>query len=640
MTGIEHHKTVFLGAGNLSIEEVVGVARHGWKVAHVAPSDSNKLQNDIFARIIQSRNWVEHAVESNHQKILNGEEPEAYYGINTGFGAKSGREGLPEEDIPWVSHNLLVSHCAGSGDLLDIEVIRAAMLVRANSLALGYSGVRPEIINIIVDMLNKGVVPLVPEYGSVGASGDLAPLAYLGLILSKRPTNRPELKNLPDDYYQESGRAYILLNEGENSSYQVKSQGGFRYVEMTGEEAMAYRRIERIELKAKEGLAINNGATFSAALAALAVYDAENLVDHAEICAALSLEALLGFRDAFLPHIQTVRRHSGQKVSAENVLRIISGSSLVDGDLDKDPRFVPPQDPYSIRVTPQVVGGVRDGLEYIRRVISDEINAATDNPLIFDLPENDPLHLPRKYRSVSGGNFHGAPIAYAMDFLGILITDLGSLSERRTFRLTVPHLNGGLPPFLLPEEKPGVTSGLMIPQYLAAGLVSDCKTLAHPDSVDSIPTSASQEDHVSMSMNAARHARRIVSNIETVISVELLCASLAIFWRVEGLKEKIVDPEFCPKAKKPYQRDRVDEIVLYLRDCNREPKPGYRAEEITASVFRQLFSDPNALPELRQQTLEDRFLEPYINRTRSLLISRKLTEIRDSKLSPEKLTTK
>jgi histidine ammonia-lyase len=506
--------------------------------------------------------------------------------------------------------------------LLHPEVVRAAMLIRANSLAQGYSGVRPVLINMFVRMLNLGVIPQIPEYGSVGASGDLAPLSHLTQVLSRRPEHGGmPLGDLPADY-DEGGKAYLALSDRDDPKAfdSVVEIDGVHYAVLSGHAAMRLRGLEPIELSAKEGLACNNGTTFSAALAALALFDAENITRHAEIAAALSLESLIGFRDAFFSQIQAIRHQVGQIGTADRILAFIQGSTLIDGDVDCDPRYIPPQDAYSLRVTPQVTGAVWDTLIFIRQTLTREINAATDNPSIF-------LNLPRAYKAVSGGNFHGAPIAYAMDFLSIVMTDLGSLSERRTFRLTDPTLNLDLPGYLVKdvEGKSGRTSGLMITQYLAAGLVSDCKTLAHPDSVDSIPTSGNQEDHVSMSMNAARHARKIVQNVGYVISIELFCSYVALTWRINDLKNKLEGLGYRndgerPENKAEIERTRVELLVMELVASKQAPTAGLGCMEALDTITGALYPKGNALPEIGvQPTIEDRFLQPYLFRMEKLV---------------------
>jgi histidine ammonia-lyase len=612
-----------LGTGDLTIEQVVRVARFQCQVLEVGPASSETASQVVYERVIASRSWVEDVISENEKKEARGDQPlSAYYGINTGFGSKAGRKGLGKDDIPWVTRNLIISHSSGVGDLLHPEVVRAAMLIRANSLAQGYSGVRPELINIFVRMLNRGVIPLIPEYGSVGASGDLAPLSHLTQVLSKRPEHGGMLLNdLPDDY-DEGGKAYLTLTDQDNREKfsTIVEIDGVRYAVLSGHTAMRTRELEPLELSAKEGLACNNGTTFSAALAALALYDAENITRHAEIAAALSLEALLGFRDAFFPQIQAIRHQVGQVGTADRILAFIKGSTLVDGNVDSDPRYIPPQDAYSLRVTPQVTGAVWDTLVFIRQTLTREINAATDNPSIF-------LELPRSYKAVSGGNFHGAPVAYAMDFLSIVMTDLGSLSERRTFRLTDPTLNLDLPGYLVKdvEGKSGRTSGLMITQYLAADLVSDCKTLAHPDSVDSIPTSGNQEDHVSMSMNAARHARKIVQNIGYVIAIELLCSYVALTWRINDMRNKLDGSGYRnederPENKADIERTRVELLVMELVLSKQTPKAGEGCMEALETITGTLYPKQNALPEIGvQPSTEDRFLQPYLFRMAKLV---------------------
>jgi histidine ammonia-lyase len=354
------------------------------------------------------------------------------------------------------------------------------MLIRANTLAKGYSGVRVEVVETLIKMLNRRVHPIVPEKGSVGASGDLAPLSHMALV---------------------------LMGEGE-AFYQGKR--------MSGKTAMRKAGLEPIRLEAKEGLALNNGTAFTAAIASLLISDAENLVKNAEIALAMSLEALCGIKDAFNEKIHRARRHDGQQRVARNVLNLIEGSKLVDSKPDKV------QDAYSLRCAPQVIGAARDALAFIRMVVENEINAATDNPLIF-------LDLDGENKAISGGNFHGEPLAFAMDLLGIVVAEIGNIAERRIFRLLDRNLNEGLPEMLV--KSTGLNSGLMLLQYTAAALVSDNKTLAHPDSVDSIPTCANQEDHVSMSLNAARHAREILWNVERIIAIEMFCAAQALDFR-------------------------------------------------------------------------------------------------------------
>ena len=592
-----------LGNPTLTIEDVIEVARYGRAVPPLDPTTPS------YQRLLASRRWVEQVIAANDR---------AYYGINTGFGIKAGRVPLATAELPWLSRNLIVSHASGVGPHFHPEVVRAAMLLRAHSLAQGYSGVRPQLIETLVQMLNEGVTPLVPELGSVGSSGDLAPLSHLALVISERPESHPERNlppNLPSDY-DESGRALVLLREGETADHILEIDGR-KYAHLSGAEAMAMRGIPRMVLGAKEGLGLNNGATFGTAVAALALHDAENLTRHAEIGAAMCLEALLGFRDAFLPHVQAVRGQVGQVETAERILRFVQGGTLADGDVDRDPNTLPPQDAYSLRTVPQTIGAIWDTLAFVRQLITRELNAATDNPLIFDLPEGDPLHLPRAYKTISGGNFHGTPIGYAMDFLSIVITDLASMSERRIYRLVSEPESHGLPAMLIEEEAFGQTSGMMIPQYVASALVSACKTLAHPDSVDSIPTSAGREDFVSMSMNAALHGRQIIAHASHVIAIELLCAHLALDWRLKNLTHLLDHTPIAQYAETPLaQRRRTDEAILYLHREGLRPQAG-RGTSAALSAIQSALAD---LPPLGDApAVVDRFSQPYIGRVHQLL---------------------
>ena len=400
-------------------------------------------------------------------------------------------------------------------------------------------------------MLNAGVYPAVPEIGSLGASGDLAPLCHLLLVMCKVP--QPDAADDVDLQLDVTdGEAFVPVTAaelaagigefvGEKPPYlhltqAAESHEQFLWRRVSGAEAMAGVG-GKIELQAKEALALSNGATVSAAIAALVVHDAQNLLAHAELVVAMTLEGIRGFRDPFYPHVHRARGHRGAEEVAANILRYVADSTLLDpGDLRTNPARVPPQDPYSVRCAPQVLGTIRDTLEMARNWVEMDINAATDNPLIF-------LDLERDYKTLSGGNFHGEPIAFAMDFLSIALTELGSISDRRMFNLIdyYPHKTyvdpvaqsqplHGLSGFLIDEPKAteGLNTGLMMLQATSAALVSDCKVLAHPDSVDSIPSSANQEDHVSMSLNAARHARLIVQNVENILALEFLCATQAI----------------------------------------------------------------------------------------------------------------
>ncbi len=496
----------------------------------------------MVARVEQTAAWVSATVEEIVSARASGRTPSAYYGVNTGFGALAGRSALDSDHtIAVLGRNLIASHSVGVGPYFDLDTVRAAMLIRAQSLAHGHSGVRPLIVETLIRMINEGVYPAVPEQGSLGASGDLAPLAHMVLVLSAAP--RAAAGDAAPESDPTDGEAFIDCNASGTAVSGVlhlteDHQSGRQTLwrRTRGAEAMAPIG-GKIVLQAKEALALTNGSTFSAAIAALALRDALNLLDHAALTVAMTLEGIRGFRDPFFPLIHQARGHDSAEHFARQVLDYVEGSTMLDpGDLAINPSRAPPQDPYSIRCAPQVHGTIADTLELARRWIEMEINAATDNPLIF-------LQLSRSYKCVSGGNFHGEPIAMAMDFVAIALTELGSMADRRMFAMndyypaktyadpaarTGPlH---GLNSFLV-EEPPGqagLNTGLMMLQATAASLVSDCKTLAHPDSVDSIPSSGNQEDHVSMSLNAARHAREVVRNIEQVVALELICAAQAM----------------------------------------------------------------------------------------------------------------
>lgn len=459
----------------LTIDDVVDVARRGRVV---------RLGNGAHGRMAASRAYVD--------SLLMPDSPPVY-GINTGFGVFSNRNVPPDESAK-LSRNLIISHAVGAGRPFAEEIVRAAMLIRANTLALGHSGARPAVVETLLAMLNAGVHPVIPEQGSLGSSGDLAPLSHLALVMSRDEADRED----------ESGEALL---------------GGRR---MSGKAAMAAAGIRRLVLGAKEGLALNNGATFSAAIAALAVADADTLLRSAQVGAAMVLEALLGVSNAFEARLHAARRQAGQAVVAANVRALIAGSTFIDAGGRV-------QDAYSLRCTPQVLGPVRDTLAFVRQWVENEINAATDNPLIF-------LDLPGAVKARSGGNFHGEVMGLAMDFLGIAMAEVGAIAERRIDRMVNDRYSYGLPPMLVNgPESAGLNSGLMMPHYTAVSMVLENQTLAHPDSVHSLPTSAGQEDHNANSLTAARHARQILQNVSYVLAVEFVVAAQAMDLRARLL---------------------------------------------------------------------------------------------------------
>jgi len=477
--------SVVLGPDRVRLEDVIAVARHH------APVEIDPV---VLQRMQPSQEWLGGIMAS----MEAGTPTAPIYSINTGFGSLAGRRAFEDAaDAAELSRRLVLSNASGVGRYIDEEVVRATMFIRAVSLVQGHSGVRPEVVGQLVAMLNAGVHPAVPEYGSLGASGDLIPLAHIAIVMSRSARG--------DDVELDSGEAHL---DGRIVS---------------GIAAMAAAGIDRIALGAKDGLALLNGTSFSCAQAALAAYDANNLLETAQITAAMTIEALTGFGDAFIAELHEARGQRGQIRVAARLRELLAGSTLVDGDRDCDPSRQPPQDAYSLRCVPQVFGAVSDTLEFVTGIVVNEINAATDNPLIFP-----GLPATRNLKAVSGGNFHAEYLAFAADFISIVVTEIGNITERRLFRLDDGTLNRGLPDMLIASEQIGLDCGYMLPQYLAASLVSDCKTLSHPDSVDSIPTCANQEDHVSMANNAGRHARQVVVNIENVVGIELLMATQAI----------------------------------------------------------------------------------------------------------------
>jgi histidine ammonia-lyase len=451
-------KVIAIDGDHLTLEEVERVALGGVKV---------KIHPQAAGKIRRCRRYVEKIVEKGR----------TVYGINTGFGSLC-RKRISKKNIEKLQENLLLSHAISVGPVFSEEEVRAIMLLRANVLAKGFSGVRFEVVQTLVQMLNKGLHPMIPEKGSVGASGDLAPLAFMALPLI--------------------GKGWVF--------YQDRL--------MEAKKALKKSGIAPLKLAAKEGLALINGTCMMTAIGLLSLLKAERLADLADMAGAMSLEAALATPAAFDSNVQKVRKHTGQRKSAENLIRLIRGSQIRASHRD----CLRVQDPYSFRCMPQVHGAVRDVLSYVRSVLQNEINSATDNPLIF--PEQDKV--------ISAGNFHGEPVALALDSLSTATSELASISERRIAALINPQTSD-LPAFLVKE--PGLNSGFMMAQTLAASLVSENKYLSHPASVDSIPTSNDQEDHVSMGSIAARKAREVVNNTEEVLAAEFLAASQGVDFR-------------------------------------------------------------------------------------------------------------
>ncbi len=417
-------------------------------------------------------------------------EKKTIYGVTTGFGELA-NVAISSADVEQLQENLIFSHAAGAGDPLPPEIVRAMMILRMNALAKGYSGIRLETMEFLRKVFNAGITPIIPSRGSVGSSGDLVPLAHLILTMM--------------------GRGRVL----------------YQNVSMDSNLALKKNNLDPLRLSAKEGLALINGTQMMTAFAALAVHSAQELCALADITAGMSVEALRGTDNAFDARIHKVRPHAGQRISASNLRKLMEGSEIRESHRRDDSRV---QDAYSLRCIPQVHGASRDAIKYVWDVVSTEINSATDNPLIF---ADDRIHL-------EGGNFHGQPIALALDFLAIALSELANISERRVERM-VNGMLSGLPRFL--TERSGLHSGLMIAQYTAASLVSENKVLAHPASVDSIPTSANQEDHNSMGSVAALKGWQVLQNVQTVVAIELLTAAQGIdFSRINPSTGKKMKP--------------------------------------------------------------------------------------------------
>ena len=449
--------TATLTGDDLRVDEV-------WQVA--VEGATAELSEDAREKMRAARRVVERAAHGTHEHT---------YGVNTGFGRFVSKS-IPAELTAELQLRLLRSHACGVGEPYPDAIVRAAMVLRANALAKGCSGARVGTVELLLACLNQGVIPHVPSRGSVGASGDLAPLAHLALP---------------------------LVGEGE------ARVNGKR---MNGADALAAVGLAPVELDAKEGLSLVNGTQFMASFGALGLVRARRLAKTADIACALSLEALQGSRTSFMPEIHALRPLPGQRDSAANVVRLIEDSAINESHRWCDKV----QDAYSLRCAPQVHGASRDLLEYIARTVDVELNAATDNPLV--LVEQELL--------VSNGNFHGQPLAFALDALTMAVAELANISERRIERLVNPSLSGGLPAFLTPNG--GLNSGFMLPQYVAASLVSENKVLAHPASVDSIPTSAGQEDHVSMGNASGLEAWQALANSEWTLAIELLAAAQGV----------------------------------------------------------------------------------------------------------------
>ena len=502
-------KKIIINGSDLDIIKIIQVAREGYEI---------ELSPEAVKSIEISRNIVKNIVK----------EEKTVYGINTGFGKFSDVK-ISSDDCKILQKNLILSHACGFGPLLSREEVRAIMLLRINALSKGYSGISLKTLKTLIEMLNKGVHPSIPEKGSLGASGDLAPLAHMVLP---------------------------MLGEGE-----VEYKG----IVMTSRDAMIEAGIEIIDLTYKEGLALINGTQVMTAVGALVLYDAMRLLKISDIAAALTIEALSGITDAYDRRIHELRPHNGQLTTASNLLKLLEGSDYTStqGELRV-------QDAYTLRCIPQIHGASKDAVNYVLDKVLIEINSVTDNPIIT--LEGD---------VISGGNFHGQPIALAMDFLGIALSEIANVSERRLERLVNHQLND-LPPFLTKEG--GLNSGFMITQYSAAALVSENKILAHPASVDSIPSSANQEDHVSMGTIAAVKSRRILENAFRVLATEILAACQAIDFREKKSLGKGTDIAYN-RIRKEIEFIEKDTIMYKVLDsCQRIIKEADFLESIDKNI--------------------------------------------------------
>lgn len=523
---VKNIKEVVLTGNDLSLEELVAVSRYDAKI---------KVDPDAIDRIKASRALIDDIVDN--ERVV--------YGVTTGFGSLC-RVSISKEDCSQLQENLIRTHSCGYGNPLSREVTRAAMLIRANALVKGYSGIRLETLNVLVDMINKGVHPYIPEKGSLGASGDLAPLAHMVLPM-------------------------LGLGDAE---YQGKL--------MSGKEAMDRAGIPTIRLVAKEGLALINGTPILTAMGTFALWDGMLLLKQSDIAAALTMEANRGIIDAFDERLHTIRPHRGQLDTAYNIRSLLKNSTYVthQGELKV-------QDPYSLRCVPQIHGASKDALGFVKEKVDIEINSATDNPIV--LPDG---------AVISGGNFHGEPMALPFDFLGIGLSEIANVSERRLER-TINNSLSGFPSFLVAH--PGLNSGFMITQYAAAALVSENKVLAHPASVDSIPSCENQEDLVSMGAAAARKAGEICFNVRRVIATEILAACQAIDCVLVKASNWVMVHRLLTTR---FVRPMPSSLMIRILKCSRNSKRLRTSSSVVTSLkplkIRQTSSssDPYFEPEL------------------------------------------
>jgi histidine ammonia-lyase len=571
---------VTVGTNTLTLKQVVNVARQNALVELTEETRAtlSRGREELNQYIRETFDWLETKTPEQRESpaFKLERKQKMMYGVTTGFGEHKTDYMNDPDKAKRLQENVVASHASGVGPPFDPETTRAIMLLRANTLALGHSGVSPDIVKQLVSFLNYGVYPSIPEQGSVGASGDLAPLAHLALALI--------------------GKAPIKHDGREKSLEKLKRDHPELDINPS------------LELLPKDGLALVNGLTVMTGIGVLAYADAENLVEWADAIGAVTMESVLGSSRAFDEAVFTVYGHQGAKISAGRVRDMITGSNLINRSTDV-------HDPYSVRCIPQVHGAVRDLLRYVRTTLENQLNSVDDDPIVFTASELETLPAPldslqppegmsadgwKNRRHFEQGNFHGEPIAFAMDMLAIGVAELGSISERRTQMLLDKNHSRGLPSCLV-DNPDGVNSGHMIAQYAAAALVSENKGLCHPASVDSIPTSANSEDHVSMGTIAARKARKVIENVTNILAIELLCATEALSFRLGA--QEVTDHETWQKKK------------LEITD----PRCGTR----TKKLYEKVRTGPGRIPILAGN---DTILHTLIDRARHEFLSKSLSE--------------
>ncbi|HXI88969.1 MAG TPA: aromatic amino acid lyase [Blastocatellia bacterium] len=571
---------VTVGTNTLTLKQVINVARQNALVELTEETRAtlSRGREELNKYIQETFDWLETKTPEQRESpaFKLERKQKMMYGVTTGFGEHKTDYMNDPDKAKRLQENVVASHASGVGPAFDPETTRAIMLLRANTLALGHSGVSPDIVKQLVSFLNNGIYPSIPEQGSVGASGDLAPLAHLALaLIGKAP---------------------------------VKHEGREKRLEKLKRDHPELDINPGLELLPKDGLALVNGLTVMTGIGVLAYADAENLVEWADAIGAVTTESVLGSSRAFDEAVFTVYGHEGAKISAGRVRDMISGSNLINRSTDI-------HDPYSVRCIPQVHGAVRDLLRYVKTTLENQLNSVDDDPIVFTASELEHLPAPldslqppermnadgwKNRRHFEQGNFHGEPIAFAMDMLAIGVAELGSISERRTQMLLDKNHSRGLPSCLV-DNPDGVNSGHMIAQYAAAALVSENKGLCHPASVDSIPTSANSEDHVSMGTIAARKARKVIENVTNILAIELLCATEALSFRLG--EQEVTDHETGQKKK----------LEISDRRC------GTR----TRNLYEKVRTGPGRIPILAGN---DTILHTLIDRARKEFLSKSLFE--------------